>query len=186
MTLLWVGLTTLCILQVSFLCTTIYLHRAVTHRGLELHPAVAFLMHLELMIFTGVIPRQWAAVHRKHHHFTDQPGDPHSPVVLGLWPVLLGNYFLYRREARLPATIRKYTPDYRPDWLDKIPAASYGGLIGLGILMLLFGWVWGCLACSSESAPPTISQTRCPMPRPGPANRFRLDLCRVAPLWASV
>jgi stearoyl-CoA desaturase (delta-9 desaturase) len=151
MTLLWVSLTTLCIVQVSFLCTTIYLHRAVTHRGLELHPAVAFLMHLELMIFTGVIPRQWAAVHRKHHHFTDQPGDPHSPVVLGLWPVLLGNYFLYRREARLPATIRKYTPDYRPDWLDKIPAGSYGGLIGLGILMLVFGWVWGAVAWGAHA-----------------------------------
>ena len=146
MTFLWVTLTTLCILQVSFLCTTIYLHRAITHRGVDLHPAVAFLMHLELMLFTGVVPREWAAVHRKHHHFTDKPGDPHSPVLLGLWAVLVGNFFLYRKEARQPATILKYTPDYKPDLLDKVPVAGYGILLGLVILILLFGWAWGTAA----------------------------------------
>ena len=60
---------TLVIVQISVCCTTIFLHRTKTHRGLELHPVVGFLMHLHLAIFTGVIPREWAAVHRKHHHF---------------------------------------------------------------------------------------------------------------------
>jgi len=72
---------TLVILQVSVFCTTIYLHRTKTHRGLELHPVVGLLMHLELSLFTGMVPREWAAVHRKHHHFSDVEGDPHSPYI---------------------------------------------------------------------------------------------------------
>ena len=146
MTLFWITLITLGILQLSALATTVYLHRAITHRALRLHPVVSFLMHLHLMVFTGVIPRQWAAVHRKHHQFSDQEGDPHSPVVRGVWTVLFANYFLYQREANNPATIARYTPDYRPDWLDRIPMAAYGVFLGLGIFMLLFGWLWGVLA----------------------------------------
>jgi stearoyl-CoA desaturase (delta-9 desaturase) len=143
----WMVLVTLAIVQFSALSTTIYLHRAITHRGLALHPAVAFLMHLELLLFTGIEPRQWAAVHRKHHHFSDQEGDPHSPCVLGLWKVLFGNYFLYRREASNPATIAKYTPDYKPDGLDRIPLGSTLGVFaGLGLFMLAFGWMWGLAA----------------------------------------
>src|SRR5215472_13440172 len=85
MSLLWMAIITLVVLQASVFFTTIYLHRCKTHRGLELHPAVALLMHLELTLFTGIVPRQWAAVHRKHHHFSDKEGDPHSPYLYGLW-----------------------------------------------------------------------------------------------------
>jgi stearoyl-CoA desaturase (delta-9 desaturase) len=142
----WMCVITLAILQVSILFTTIYLHRYKTHRGLELHPAVGFLMHLELSLFTGVLPRHWAAVHRKHHHFSDEAGDPHSPYIYGMWTVLFGNYFLYRREARNPAVVRKYTPDWKNDFIDKIPGAEYGVLGGLAIFMLLFGVWWGVAA----------------------------------------
>ena len=65
MSLLWMIAITLVILQMSVFCTTIYLHRTKTHKGLELNPVVGLLMHLELTLFTGVVPRQWAAVHRK-------------------------------------------------------------------------------------------------------------------------
>lgn len=139
---------TLVILQVSVFFTTIYLHRALTHRGLELHPAAVFFMHLELMLFTGVIPREWAAVHRKHHHHSDEEGDPHSPYLYGLWTVLFGNYFLYRKEARNPETVRKYTPDYQPDPLDRLPyqLQNFGVFGGLILFMLMFGWAWGLAA----------------------------------------
>jgi stearoyl-CoA desaturase (delta-9 desaturase) len=137
---------TLVILQASVFFTTIYLHRSKTHKGVELHPAVGLLMHLELSLFTGVIPRQWAAVHRKHHHFSDEEGDPHSPYLYGMWTVLFGNYFFYRTEARNPAVVRKYTPDWKDDAIDKIPGAEYAILIGLGIFMLMFGVWWGLAA----------------------------------------
>jgi stearoyl-CoA desaturase (delta-9 desaturase) len=128
------------------MCTTIYLHRAITHRGLDLHPAVAFLMHLELLLFTGVKPREWAAVHRKHHHFSDREGDPHSPYLLGMWTVLFCNYYFYKKECDNRTTVYKYTPDYREDWLDRLPFARYGHLLGLGIFMLVFGWLLGAAA----------------------------------------
>ena len=64
MSLLWIALITFGILQVSALCTTVFLHRYITHRALDLHPIVANLMHLHLMLFTGVLPREWAAVTR--------------------------------------------------------------------------------------------------------------------------
>ncbi len=146
MNYLWMALITLAVLQLSALATTIYLHRSLTHRAIELHPAIAFLMHLHLAIFTGVVPRAWAAVHRKHHHFSDREGDPHSPLVFGLWAVLFGNYFYYKREASNPAVISKYTPDYHPDPLDKIPYATWGVFVGLTIFVLLFGWIWGAVA----------------------------------------
>jgi stearoyl-CoA desaturase (delta-9 desaturase) len=146
MSYVWMALITLGIVQLSALATTIYLHRSVTHRGLELHPAVSFLMHLELTLFTGIMPRQWAAVHRKHHHFSDKEGDPHSPYIFGMWTVLFGNYFMYRKEAANPATVRRYTPDYKPDIIDRIPGVSFGVYIGLGIFMLMFGWLWGVVA----------------------------------------
>jgi stearoyl-CoA desaturase (Delta-9 desaturase) len=151
MSLLWMAVITLAVLQTSIFCTTIYLHRAKTHRGLELHPAVGLLMHLELTLFTGMVPRRWVAVHRKHHHFSDQPGDPHSPYIYGLWTVFFGNYFLYRREARNPAVIRKYTPDWKNDLLDGVPGLEWGGLGGLAIFMLLFGVWWGAAAWAAHA-----------------------------------
>ncbi len=146
MTALWIALITFGILQISALCTTIYLHRYVTHRALYLHPVIANLMHLHLLLFTGIVPQKWAAVHRKHHHFSDVEGDPHSPVLYGLWTVLFGNYWMYRREAENPAVVRKYTPDYKPDLIDRIPLAGYGAFLGLGIFVLMFGWAWGAVA----------------------------------------
>ncbi|HZS55382.1 MAG TPA: fatty acid desaturase [Bryobacteraceae bacterium] len=144
----WMAVITFVILQMSVFATTIYLHRCVTHRGVQLHRSVEFLMHLELMLFTGIIPREWAAVHRKHHHHSDEEGDPHSPRVFGMWTVLFGNYFLYRKETKNLATIRKYTPDYRPDAIDKLPRwiQNYTIFAGLAIFMLMFGWGWGLAA----------------------------------------
>ena len=146
MSLLWMIVISVGILQTSVFITTIYLHRCLTHRGLDLHPAVRFFMHLELSLFTGIVPREWVAVHRKHHHFSDKEGDPHSPYVFGLWHVLFGNYFYYRKEVKNAATIRKYTPDYHPDILDKLPCMHWAALGGLAIFMALFGWKWGVAA----------------------------------------
>jgi stearoyl-CoA desaturase (Delta-9 desaturase) len=146
MNYLWMAIATLVILQISVFCTTIYLHRAKTHRGLELHPVLGLLMHLHLTVFTGVVPREWVAVHRKHHHFSDEEGDPHSPVQHGMWKVLFANYFLYKKEANDAATIRKYTPDWKLDPIDRIPGMHYGVFFGLGVFCLMFGWMWGVAA----------------------------------------
>jgi len=137
-------LITLVILQISVLCTTIYLHRTLTHKGLEVHPMMAFLMHLHITVFTGISPREWVAVHRKHHQFSDKEGDPHSPYLLGMWKVLFGNAFYYRNETNKPGLVRKYTPDYKGTAIDRLPFLNGWGLLGgLALFLYMFGWAWG-------------------------------------------
>ncbi len=153
MNIWWAACITLAILQTSVFFTTIYLHRTLTHRGLELHPAVALLMHLELRLFTGIVPREWVAVHRKHHHFSDVEGDPHSPYLRGMWTVLFGNFLIYRKEAANVETIRKYTRDWRDDGIDRLPRAFTRFAVwgGLAIFVSLFGWTWGAAAWISHA-----------------------------------
>jgi stearoyl-CoA desaturase (Delta-9 desaturase) len=144
MSILWMIVIPVVVVQLSVLFTTIYLHRTVTHRGLEVHPALAALMHLHLALFTGIAPRQWAAVHRKHHQFSDKEGDPHSPRLYGLGKVFWLNAFYYRNAARDRALVAKYTPDYRPSLIDHIPASKGLGIFaGLGLFIWMFGLLWG-------------------------------------------
>jgi stearoyl-CoA desaturase (Delta-9 desaturase) len=152
MTLLWLVVFSAVICQISVFITTIYLHRCLTHRGLELNRGLALLMHAHLSLFTGIKPREWVAVHRKHHHFSDMEGDPHSPLLFGLWRVLFGNVFYYRAEAANPATIAKYTPDYREDLIDRLPRplVSFAALMGLAIFMAAFGWLAGAIAFAMQ------------------------------------
>jgi stearoyl-CoA desaturase (Delta-9 desaturase) len=137
-------LVTVVIMQISVFCTTIYLHRALTHKGLEVSAPLATLMHLHLSLFTSIVPREWVAVHRKHHQFSDKEGDPHSPYLEGLYHVLFGNVVYYRRAANDVSNIRKYTPDYRGTIIDKLPGqARVGLLFGMAIFVSMFGWAWG-------------------------------------------
>jgi stearoyl-CoA desaturase (delta-9 desaturase) len=118
---------------------------------MEVNPGVAFVMHLWLTVFTGITPRQWVAVHRKHHQFSDHEGDPHSPRLYGMWTVLFGNVYFYRKTASDKAVIRKYTPDYRGTAIDKIPGQGYLVAVGWGIFCLMFGWVAGTIAFILQS-----------------------------------
>jgi len=117
--------------QLAIFTTTVYLHRALTHRALTVHPVVAFPCRLLIWTTTGMRPREWVAVHRKHHAATDTSDDPHSPLVVGFWRVQLGNVGLYKRAARDDEMVRKYARDIPTDRFDRF-AFDYA-LIGLGI-----------------------------------------------------
>src|SRR5438270_10582921 len=117
--------------QVAVLATSIYLHRALAHRALVVHPAADTLFRIVLWLTTGQQRQQWVAVHRKHHAFTDRDGDPHSPRLLGVWRVLLFNAYYYAREAGNPQTLATYASDVPEDWLDR--AIFSRGWVGLGI-----------------------------------------------------
>jgi stearoyl-CoA desaturase (Delta-9 desaturase) len=134
--------------QVAVFGTTIYLHRSATHKSLDLHPAVVFMFKFMLWLTTGLQTREWVAVHRKHHAFTDQEGDPHSPLLEGFWSVQLGNVFHYIREARNPETIERYARDIDEGWWDR--RVFRFGLLGLAVgttlLCLVLGLWWGLLA----------------------------------------
>src|SRR6266508_410439 len=94
--------------QVGTMVTTIYLHRALAHRSLRLSPGLVFASRILVWISTGIRPREWAAVHRRHHAFTDTEGDPHSPRLLGWVRVQLTNAKLYRVAARDGVTVPRY------------------------------------------------------------------------------
>jgi stearoyl-CoA desaturase (Delta-9 desaturase) len=134
--------------QVTNQSTTIYLHRTVTHGALGLHPKVALVFRLWLWITTGIIRRDWVAIHRKHHAFTDREGDPHSPILKGFWSVQLGNIYHYNREARNQAVIDRYSQDITDDWWERtfFKHGKIGITLGVIILCNILGIGWGLLA----------------------------------------
>lgn len=134
--------------QATVFATTIYLHRSATHRALVLHPAVEWCFRVVIWMTTGMVPRQWVAVHRKHHAFTDEVGDPHSPKLLGFWSVQIGNAFHYVKEARNPEVVEKYARDLEPDGWDRVlfDHGRLGLVVGIAALCLLLGVGWGLLA----------------------------------------
>jgi stearoyl-CoA desaturase (delta-9 desaturase) len=134
--------------QMSVFATTVYLHRVLSHRSLTVRRPASLVFRTVIWIMTGITPRAWVAVHRRHHAFSDTPQDPHSPVVLGFWAVQLGNVKLYRDTIRDGVTVTKYARDLPPDRLDRMlfDHAVAGLAVGIGFLMLVLGPVAGLLA----------------------------------------
>lgn len=122
--------------QLTMMAVTLYLHRDQAHRALELHPALRHFFRLWIWMTSGMLTREWVAVHRKHHAMCEKPGDPHSPVVFGLSRVLAEGAELYREETQNPETLEKYgrgTPD---DWLERRIYSRFPWL-GIVIMVLL-------------------------------------------------
>ena len=140
----------LLIAQFAIMLTSVYLHRGVAHKALTVHPAVAMFCRVFIWLATGMRPREWVAVHRRHHAATDTVDDPHSPAVLGFWRVQLANAALYRQRARDGETVPKYGRDVPTDRLDRwfFDHAALGLGIGITLLCLLLGWQTGLLAAA--------------------------------------
>ena len=134
--------------QVAVFGTTIYLHRCATHKALILHPAVEWLFKFSLWLTTGQQTKEWVAVHRKHHAFTDEEGDPHSPLLVGFWKGQRGNVFYYMREIKKTDVVERYARDIHEGWWDT--NVFNRGLLGLGVgtvaLCFVLGIGWGLLA----------------------------------------
>jgi stearoyl-CoA desaturase (delta-9 desaturase) len=127
-------LTGLVLTQVTIAGVTVYLHRHQAHRALDLHPLIAHFFRFWLWMTTGMVTREWVAIHRKHHAKCETPEDPHSPQVRGLGKVLWQGSELYREEAGNRGTLEHYghlTPD---DWLER---HVYARLPWLGITLML-------------------------------------------------
>ena len=127
-------LYTLLVTHVTIAAVTIYLHRSQAHRALDLHPLVSHFFRFWLWLTTGMVTKEWAAIHRKHHAKCETEEDPHSPVTRGIRKVLLQGSELYRAESRNLETIEKYgrgTPD---DWIER---NLYTRFSGFGIMLML-------------------------------------------------
>ena len=144
----------LALCQFATLVTTVYLHRALSHRALSLAPGAVAVCRVLTWMTTGIRPRQWVAVHRKHHAFTDVDGDPHSPLLEGFATVQFGNVALYRRVATDRATVARYARDIPADGWDRalLDRAWLGLGIGITLLCLLLGLWLGLLAAAVHTA----------------------------------
>jgi stearoyl-CoA desaturase (delta-9 desaturase) len=130
--------------HITIASVTIFLHRHQAHRALELHGLPSHFFRFWLWLTTGMITREWAAIHRKHHAKCETQDDPHSPQILGLEKVLWEGVELYRQETKNRETIEKYghgTPD---DWIERKLYSAYNSW-GLGLMLvidlILFGTI---------------------------------------------
>ncbi|MDQ1375473.1 MAG: hypothetical protein QOJ09_2811 [Actinomycetota bacterium] len=148
MALLLPVLVGLIVSNLALLMTTVWLHRTLSHRAMTISPGVTWLFRVLIWITTGIRPRQWVAVHRKHHAFTDVEGDPHSPLLEGFPMVQFNNVGLYRRVAKDESQVARYARDLPADRWDRLffDHALVGLSIGIGFLVVVFGWKAGLIA----------------------------------------
>jgi stearoyl-CoA desaturase (delta-9 desaturase) len=141
-------LFTLVTTHITISAVTIFLHRAQAHRALDLHALPSHFFRLWLWLGTGMVTKEFVAVHRKHHAKCETEEDPHSPQTRGIKALLLTGVELYRAESKVPETIAKYglgTPD---DWVERNLYSRYTWQgVGLTLILdlLLFGAIGGAV-----------------------------------------
>ena len=136
--------------HITIVAVTLFLHRSQAHRSVQFHPAVAHFFRFWLWLTTGMVTKQWVAVHRKHHRFSDEPGDPHSPHVYGIKQVFFKGAFLYHAASKDKVMVDTYGVGTPADWIEHNLYSAHSRL-GIGILFLfniiVFGWIgaliWG-------------------------------------------
>jgi stearoyl-CoA desaturase (delta-9 desaturase) len=128
--------------HITIAAVTIFLHRHQAHRALVLHPIVSHFFRFWLWLTTGMVTKEWAAIHRKHHAKVETPEDPHSPQQYGINTVMWQGSELYRKEAKNHETLERYghgTPD---DWLERnvyTGRSKHGIALMFVINVVLFG-----------------------------------------------
>ena len=153
----WWGyvLAALGLTHITIASVTIFLHRNQAHRALDLHPVVSHFFRFWLWLTTGMVTKEWAAIHRKHHAKCETVDDPHSPQVHGINRVLWLGVFLYVKESYNKETTERYghgTPD---DWIEHnlySRFATTGVVLLLATDMFLFGVVPGALIWATQIA----------------------------------
>jgi len=140
----WWGyvVVTLVLTHVTIASVTIFLHRSQAHRGLDLHPVISHFFRFWLWLTTGMVTKEWVAIHRKHHAKVETDEDPHSPQTRGIDKVFFEGSELYRDEAKNQETLAKYghgTPD---DWVERNVYARFlwqGVGLMMAVNLILFG-----------------------------------------------
>jgi stearoyl-CoA desaturase (Delta-9 desaturase) len=153
----WWGCVIAAMIQthITIVAVTVFLHRHQAHRALDLHPAASHFFRLWLWLTTGMVTKEWAAVHRKHHAKVETREDPHSPQVLGINRVLWGGVLLYVKESHNRETIERYGQGTPDDWLEH---NVYSRFVKLGLTLagmadvILFGIVPGTLIFLTQIA----------------------------------
>ena len=140
-------LYTLATTHITIAAVTIFLHRAQAHRALDLHAIPSHFFRFWLWIGTGMVTKEWVAIHRKHHAKCETVDDPHSPQTRGLDTVMWCGAELYRAESKNMETIKKFghgTPD---DWMERNVYTRYGWQ-GVGLMLILDLALFGALGAA--------------------------------------
>ncbi len=134
----WWGyvLVALALTQVTILSVTLFLHRCQAHRALDLHPIAGHFFRFWLWLTTGMVTKEWASIHRKHHARVETDEDPHSPVAKGIKKVFFEGAELYREEAKNAETMEKYGQGTPDDWIEQRLYSRYTTL-GISIMMVI-------------------------------------------------
>ena len=115
---------------------TMYLHRSQAHRAVIFNPIINHFFRFYLWFTTGMITKEWVAIHRKHHVNCDAEGDPHSPVTNGILNVVFGGVWLYRKAAKDTASIKQYGKNTPEDWIERKLYTPYN-FVGVFILLVI-------------------------------------------------
>jgi stearoyl-CoA desaturase (Delta-9 desaturase) len=153
----WWGyvLVGLVLVQITIAGVTLYLHRCQAHRALELHPVVSHFFRFWLWMTTGMITKEWAAIHRKHHAKCETEEDPHSPRIHGINKILWMGVVLYVKESHKTEVMDKYGHSTPTDWVERnvYTPMNKWGIVLLAVLdIYLFGLVPGVLIYVAQIA----------------------------------
>ncbi len=140
----------LIVTHITIVTVTVYLHRFSAHRSVDLHPGLQHFFRFWSWLATGMVTKEWTAIHRKHHAATETEADPHSPRVLGIRQILWRGTEAYRSAARDSSIMERYGSGCPDDWLERNLYTKYP-MLGIGLMAVidvaLFGFigltVWG-------------------------------------------
>ena len=135
---------TLVVTHITIAAVTIYLHRGQAHRALDLHAIPSHFFRFWLWLTTGMVTKEWAAIHRKHHAKCETPDDPHSPVTRGIKKVLLEGSELYRIESKNMETMEKYGHGTPTDWIERNLYTKYSWQ-GIALMMIINVMLFGAI-----------------------------------------
>ena len=130
--------------HITIAAVTIFLHRSQAHRSLDLHPAVMHFFRFWLWIGTGMVTKEWVAIHRKHHAKCETEEDPHSPQTRGIDEVFWRGAELYRKETGNAETMRKFGHGTPSDWLEDKLYSRYSAL-GISLMLILNVALFGAI-----------------------------------------
>ncbi len=131
-----VVLYTLVTTHITIASVTIFLHRAQAHRAMDLHAIPSHFFRFWLWLSTGMVTKEWVAIHRKHHARCETVDDPHSPQTRGIETVLWRGAELYRAEAKNQETLAKFGHGTPNDWLERNLYTRFSWQ-GVGVMLIL-------------------------------------------------
>ena len=140
-------LITLVLTHITIAGVTIFLHRAQAHRALELHAIPSHFFRFWLWLTTGMVTKEWVAIHRKHHAKCETAEDPHSPVAHGIKTVLLTGSELYRAESKNQETLAKYGQGVPDDWIERNLYTRHS-VLGVSIMLIIDVALFGAIGAT--------------------------------------